>query len=197
MAIVYGPESAYAKEMTKFEARDSVLGPGLRPYVYREYPMMLHRAGVLPKGGIDIIEQETANSDRERQRLEQRGFRATPLEAVAVLEGTQLSHSELSAEREWEKRHRLSAKAVAEVEAHEEAAGSVHLPMIPETPIAPKHAIVTTDRLIMEQMEAQQAELEAQRAEIARLEAQVAAASQPAEKKLPGRKPKKAATAPA
>jgi len=189
--IVHGPESAYAKEMTKFEARDSVLGPGLRPYAYRDYPMMLHLAGVLPKGGITITEQEITNSDRERQRLEQRGFRATPLEAIAVLEGTQLSHSELSAEREWEKRHRLSARAVAEVEAHEEAAGSVHLPSIPETPIAAKGTLVTSDRLITEQLEAQQAELEAQRAEIARLEAQVAQATA---KKKPGRKPKKAST---
>lgn len=149
MGIVYSQESAYAKEMTKWEAKDGVLGPGLRPYVKREYPMMLHKAAVLPKGGIDIVSTAVVNTDRERQQLEHQGFRATPLDAIDALEAEQLEHATLAAEREHEKTHKLSPKARAEVTAAEDAAGSVHLPTIAETPVRrrgrPKHKAEETN----------------------------------------------------
>lgn len=134
MAIVHAPDSAYATEMTKWEAHGSTLGPGLRPYVKRDWPSMVHRAAQLTTGGIEIVEQQIVESEDQYDRLRSRGFRLTPLEAIAALEAFQKEAAALAAEREYEKRHGLSPQAVAEVNAVEEAAGATHLPTIAETP---------------------------------------------------------------
>ena len=101
------------------------------------------------KGGIDIVSTAVVNTDRERQQLEHQGFRATPLDAIDALEAEQLEHATLAAEREHEKTHKLSPKARAEVTAAEDAAGSVHLPTIAETPVRrrgrPKHKAEETN----------------------------------------------------
>jgi hypothetical protein len=196
VGVVHAPDSAFAKAMVQWEARDGVLGPAGRPYVKREYPMMLHKAAPLPAGGLDITETQIVYVERERTKYEAMGFRATPLEALAVLDQTQTEHATLAAERNFEVR-RMSAKAQAEVAAAEEAAGAVHLPTIPETPIGPRRMTVLTERDVQETLqrnadealEAQQAELVAQRAEIERLTAELAAKPKPRR----GR-PKKAAT---
>jgi hypothetical protein len=161
--VVHSPDSAYAKEITKWEAKDGTLGPGLRPYVHRPYPMMLHKAAALPSGGIEIIATEIVQTDDERAKVERMGFRATPLEAIEALKAEQLEHATLSAERNYEKLHKLSPRAVAEVEAKEEAAGAVHLPTIDETPHGLRGEHVTSDREI-----ALQAEVERLKAEIVR-----------------------------
>lgn len=135
MAIVHVPESAWAKEATKWEAQGSTMGPGLRPYVKRDYPMMVHRAAQLSKGGIDIVETQIVDDEAHRTRLDHQGFRATPLEAIEALMVQQAEHAALAAEREFEKRNRLSPRAAAEVTAVEDAAGAEHLPTIHETPV--------------------------------------------------------------
>ena len=134
MAIWHPPDSAYAAEMRKWEAAATELGPGLRPYVKREYPMMLHLAGVLPQGGIRIIDTRIVDDVDRRTLAEREGFRATPTEAIDALTVQQTEHATLAAEREWEKRHRMGPKARAEVEIVEDAAGAEHLPTIPEKP---------------------------------------------------------------
>ena len=153
MPLMYSPDSAFAKESVKWEAQHSDLGKGLRPYQHRQFPMMLHRAGNLPGGGLGIVETmvvghityrkdgladiPTGGTDDEPARLDAyaRGFRDDPREAVEVFEAAQLEAARLAAEREYEKKNKLSAKAVAEVEAVENVKGSTHLPTIPETPV--------------------------------------------------------------
>ena len=144
--IVHVPESAWALEATKWEAQGSTMGPGLRPYVKRDYPMMLHKAWQRPSGGIDILDTQIVDDEDHRTRLEANGYRATPLEAIDALVSQQAEFAKLAAEREFEKTYRLSARAAAEVALAEDAAGAQHLPTIPETPHGVRGVHVTSDR---------------------------------------------------
>ena len=189
MAIVHVPESAWAKEAIKWEAEGSIMGPGLRPYVKRDWPSWVYKAGQLPAGGLDIVDTRQIDQ-HEYDRLHANGYRLTPLEALEALNGQQLEFAKLSAEREWEKTHgRLSPRAIEEVRAVEDDAGAQHLPTIPETPHGLRGVHVTSDR----EMELQQAvRIEAEQrtllqAELEALKAQLAQATAP---KKRGRKPK-------
>ncbi len=175
MGLVHVPESAWAKEATKWEAQGSEMGPGLRPYVKRDWPSCVYKAGQLPQGGLEIVDTRQIDQ-HEYDRLHANGYRLTPLEALEVLEAQQTEFAKLSAEREWEKKHgRLSPRAIAEVTRAEDEAGAQHLPTIPETPHGLRGVPVTSDREL-----AMQAELEM-------LKAQLAQATAPRKR---GRKPK-------
>ena len=54
MSVLYPPETEYAKERVKWEAQNSELGPGKRPYVYREWPSRIYLAG-RPANGLGPI----------------------------------------------------------------------------------------------------------------------------------------------
>ena len=136
--ILHSPDSAYAKEMTKWEAQGSTMGPGLRPYVKRDFPMMMHKAGRLSGGGIGIIDTYIVD-EKQHPRYVQSGFRDTPLEAIEAYEAEQLEFAKLAAERNFEVR-RMGTHAQAEVATAEAAAGARHLPTIPETPIKPRRS---------------------------------------------------------
>lgn len=136
MGVLHSPDNAFSKESVKWEAQTSAMGPGLRPYVKRDYPMMLHLAGP-PKGGLgapEIIETIEVGSEREASAHESRGFKPTPLEALAHYDAQLTEFATLAAERNSEVR-RASERAKAEVEQAEAAAGAQHLPTIQETPI--------------------------------------------------------------
>jgi hypothetical protein len=64
-----------------------------------------------------------------------RGFHRGPTEAIAAIEAEQVEFAKLAAEREYDMKHRLSARAKAEVLAAEDAHGTEHLPAVPETNI--------------------------------------------------------------
>ena len=132
--ILHAPDSGYAQEMTKWEAQNSMMGPGLRPYLRRDYPMMMHRAETHLQGGRGIVETRIVADEHHRTLAEADGFRATPLEALEALEAQQTEFARLAAERAYEVR-RMRPRAQTEVLAAEEAAGAVHLPTIAETPI--------------------------------------------------------------
>ena len=134
MGILHSPDSAYAKEMTRWEAQGSTMGPGLRPYVKYDYPMMVHLAGSLPKGGVGILEQIIVEDDTRRTAARSVGYRDTPLEAIDAFNEQQLEYAKLAAERNFEVR-RMSAHAQREVVQAEADAGAQHLPTIPPTPI--------------------------------------------------------------
>lgn len=134
--VMHSPSSAYAKERVKWEAHPSILGQGLRPYVKRDFPMMLHLAGP-PEGGlgaITIIDTRTVGSAREADEWSGRGFRPTPQDALDFYEAQQLEFAKLAAEQNYDVKHKLSPAAGAEVEAAQQAV-SGHLPAVPETPI--------------------------------------------------------------
>jgi hypothetical protein len=135
--LLHSPQSNESKERVKWEAQWSSFGPGLRPYVKRDYPMMLYLAG-RPESGMGpdtIIEQEIVeDAGGQEDFLRSRGFRPTPLEALEAFQGQQLEFAKLAANLEYQKKNQLSPRAAAEVEAAQDASPT-HLPMVPETPI--------------------------------------------------------------
>lgn len=135
--MLHSPESPESQERVKFEAEYSPWGAPKRPYIHRDYPMMMHLAGP-PQGGmgaITIIESETVDGPGLHQdHLHSRGFRPTPLEALAHYEATQTEYMKLSGNLEYQKKNTLSERAAAEVTAAQNAHNG-HLPMVPETPI--------------------------------------------------------------
>lgn len=134
--VLHSPSSAYAKERVKWEANYSTLGPPGRPYVKREFPMVVYLGG-RPEGGLGadtVIAYETVGSEREFEQWRQRGYRETPNEAIDAYRAQENEFAHLNANLEYQKRHGLSEGAVAEVEAAQNAVTG-HLPMVPETPI--------------------------------------------------------------
>ena len=135
MAILFGPDSAYAAERRKWEAGYTEFGPGERPWSYQEYPVMLSKASRPPQGGPPTFDDRIAADANEERNWQSRGYVRGHDKALEALDAETLHAAQLAAEREFEKQHRLSAKARAEVERVEVAAGAQHLPVIPETPI--------------------------------------------------------------
>ncbi len=139
MSVLYPPETGYAKESVKWEAQGSLMGPGLRPYEFRPYPMRMYKAG-RPESGFGahvITEEREVASEVGESAAWHLGFRPTPLDAIALLDEERLEISKLAANLEHQKTHTLSPKAIAEVE-RAQAAHPGHLPSVPVTPIKPK-----------------------------------------------------------
>lgn len=136
MPVLYAPETPFAKERVKWEAQHSECGPPGRPYVRRDYPMMLHKAGRIASGSPDIVETAIAESEVQARNLKSRGFRETPLEALDLLHAEDARIAELAAERAFHET-RMSEKAQAEAAAVDAATGD-HVPVIPETPMPAK-----------------------------------------------------------
>jgi hypothetical protein len=134
--VIHPQSSNYARERVKWEANYTRLGPPGRPYVKRDFPMVVYLGG-RPEGGLGadtVIAYETVGSEREFEQWRQRGYRETPNEALAAFAAQELEFAKLNANLEHQKRHGLSEGAVAEVEAAQNAVTG-HLPMVPETPI--------------------------------------------------------------
>jgi hypothetical protein len=138
--ILHSPESSYAKERRKWEAHPSEIGPGERPWVFREYPMMMYRA--LSPSTTAPMEQAIAADEQEGASFHGRGFRPTPLAAIEAHEAQALEFATLAAEREHEIKYKLSEKAGAEVRAAE-ADYSGHMPSVPMTPLPPKSGLAS------------------------------------------------------
>jgi hypothetical protein len=144
VAVIYPPETEYAKERVKWESQGSEMGPGKRPYVFRPYPAMIYKAG-RPANGLGahcIVESVIVESEHEfENNYRPSGFRATPLEAIEYVEAQQLEFSRLAAGINAEQKYKLSDKASAEVDQARAAhVGEIsgHMPMVPETPIKPR-----------------------------------------------------------
>lgn len=139
MSVLYPPDTPYAKEMVKHEAQGSTMGPGLRPYEYRRYPLMMHKAG-RPENHLGkhvIVETCEVDSEHAEDTKRHEGFRPTPLEAIDLLVAESVEIAKLAASLDYEKKNKLSPKAVAEVEAAQQAHHG-HLPSVPVTPIKPR-----------------------------------------------------------
>lgn len=140
MSVLHAPDTPYAKERVKYEAQGTEMGPGLRPYVYREFPLMMHKAGK-PEGGLGahtIVESRIVESETQASQLFHEGFRRTPLDALQYLEDQRLEFAKLDAELNYEQKNKVSERASAEIDAARAAhTGDVshHLPAVPVTPI--------------------------------------------------------------
>ncbi len=141
--VMQTPSSNYSKERVKFEAYPSQFGLSAgRPYVHREFPMMVYLGG-RPEGGLGadtVIAYETVGSEREYEQWRQRGYRPTPNEAIQAFSSQENEFAHLNANLEYQKRHGLSEKAIAEVDAAQNAVTG-HLPMVPETPIVRRQPV--------------------------------------------------------
>lgn len=134
--VMHSPSSNYAKERVKWESHHTNLGAPGRPYVKRDYPMMVFLGG-RPEGGLGadtVIAYETVGSEREYEAWRQRGYRPSPNEAIEAYKAQENEFANLAANLEHQKKHTLSPAAAAEVTAAQDAV-SGHLPMVPETPI--------------------------------------------------------------
>lgn len=134
MPVEHGTASRYAQEMRRWNAHHSEFGPPGKPYVFQEWPKMVYRAERV-NGVIKIVETKQVHDEDGELKERGKGFRFSQEDALDLVRNEQLVHGTLAAEREWEIQHgRLSANAVEEVRAVEEAAGAVHVPVIPEGP---------------------------------------------------------------
>ena len=134
MPVEHGTASRYAQEMRRWNAHHSEFGPPGKPYVFQEWPKLVYRAERVD-GQIKIVETRKVGDEDEELKANGLGFRFSQQDALDLISKEQTVHGRLAAEREWEIRHgRLSDNAVEEVRAVEEAAGAVHVPVIPEGP---------------------------------------------------------------
>lgn len=143
MSVLHVPETREAAERRKWEASPfTPWGAGERPYVYRDYPLMMHKAGRPvdaegnPKlGAIVIRETVTVDTEDQERRRNQDGFHRNPAEAVLMFEKTFTEHAKLAAELNHEQINKLGHLASAELDAARAAHADYHMPAVPTTPI--------------------------------------------------------------
>jgi hypothetical protein len=134
LAVLHSPESDYAKEMRKHESQHTQFGPGERPYVYREFPCRMYKAGRDAAGRPSIVDAQDAHSEAEVRNFESRGFVAGGQgKAIDALHAGDTEIAKLAANRAAQERT-MSPAAQREAAAHDDATDE-HVPVIPETPI--------------------------------------------------------------
>lgn len=136
MAVQYPKDSEHAKEVVKWEAEYTDFGKPGRPYVRRDFPMMLHKAGRRDGVTPDILETKQVDDEARAEDARHEGFYQTPLEALDAFHAQELEIAKLAAERH-ENERRMSRQAQAEGKAADEADGA-HVASVPVTPIKPK-----------------------------------------------------------
>jgi len=139
VGVVYSAESAYQKELNKWE----------KPWRWEPYPTMMYQAVELPDGRIlahdprqaedaesfNRTRQLIANSEEEHTRLLEKGYRDTPDEAVELLKSRKRDESTAEAERFYAEA-RMSEKAQAEAKRRDaEVSDGSHVPELPPEPV--------------------------------------------------------------
>lgn len=129
--VVIGPQTAYAKELVKWEANHTQYGAPGRPYVYRDYPHMMYKPTRSLRDGSVRMDGQIADDESQRERLERQGFVfGGQGEAMQALERQEFEYAELAANRVIPEQ-RMSDKARAEAAAVDDATIR-HLPSINE-----------------------------------------------------------------
>ncbi len=135
MGVVFTQESAYAKEMRKWESYPTEFGKGEKPFRMQEFPKALYKLIHVSGKGLEIESSVTVMDADEERKQRAKGFAMLP-EAQERAERQQTEFAKLAAEREYEIAHgRISEKATKEVRQAEAEHGAMHLPAVPETPI--------------------------------------------------------------
>lgn len=132
MSVMHPPDSEFAKEMIKWEAQGSTMGPGLRPYQRHAFPAWVYRAK-REDGKIVFEDPLWVESQVQASNAYSRGYHPDPEAASKGLQATELEIAKQAANRAHHEQ-RMSPKARAEVAAVEEET-SGHLASMPETPI--------------------------------------------------------------
>lgn len=142
MGIHHSPQSAFVKEMAKWEHRPVMIGDtmimpipvdqgGKANAPFQPFPKMLYRAE-RADGGPQISGTLIVHSDTEEKRERERGWCEGPDAAIAAVKAEDLEFATLAANRAFQER-RMSDHARAEAAAVDEATAQ-HVPVIPETP---------------------------------------------------------------
>jgi len=148
--IRYSPASAHSKEMAKWETRplpdgsvtqsmiDSARRAGVHQgaFEHREYPKAMYRAEQTPTG-IKLVDlSQSASSEVEERNLKSRGYRASSLEAIALVEEQNQDAAVAAANRAFHDR-RMSEQAREEADAIDSRTAR-HLGEIPAERLPPK-----------------------------------------------------------
>lgn len=134
MSVLHSPDSAYAKEMAKWESVPTRHCPEpLRPYQFYPFPAMFYRAERPPMGGQPVFEEMVVEDELQAGNMRSRGWGSGQAEAVQMLEQREHALSVAAAERAYSEKG-MSEKARAEAEAYDQSTAS-HVGEIPETPI--------------------------------------------------------------
>lgn len=140
MGIQHSQESAYVKEMQKWEARPVMIGStmimpisqsegGKAGQGFEPYPKMLFRA-VRADGGPRIAGQLVVDSEREEKYQKTLGWHDGQKEAIQAIRDEDTEFARLAANRAHNERL-MSDKAKAEARAIDESTIQ-HQPTIPE-----------------------------------------------------------------
>lgn len=136
MSVAYSPDSAYAKEMVKWESQHTQYGPPLRPYEFREFPKRLYKAIRPLAGGTVTFDGRDAGDENEERNLLSRGYRCGQDTALAALDKADFAVAEATANRHYHDA-RMGEQARREAEAADNATAA-HVPVIPEKARKPR-----------------------------------------------------------
>ena len=142
--------SAYAEELTKWEAHYTEFGPPGRPYddLVREgkinpnYPTMMYQAKRPAAGGPPTFDKQEAATETDRTRLESIGYVwGGPAAALAALEQLEEVMATAAAERAYADR-KMSDRARIEADA-KDSQTIKHLGEIPSDPLPAKNPVIS------------------------------------------------------
>jgi hypothetical protein len=140
MGIQHAQQSAYVKEMQKWESRPVMIGDtmimplpasqgGRADLPHQQYPRMLYRA-VRANGGPQIAGHITVESEREQAYQESHGWHDGQEKAIKAIHDEDLEFARLAANRAHQEKN-MSPNAKAEAAAIDESTIQ-HQPVIPE-----------------------------------------------------------------
>lgn len=137
MPVIHAPESAYAKEMARWEAHYTQYGPPGRPWGSPngpggEFPKMIYKATRQPDG-TRVLDNFIVQNLDEQRNMESRGYHDGQQLALDALDREHTEHGKLAAELNAEAR-KMSPQAAQEIAAAQEAHGLRHMPTMPEAP---------------------------------------------------------------
>lgn len=139
------PQSAEGIERRKWEQHYGPLGAPGNPYVFREYPKTLYKAGRPNKSNVEITGSITAKDAREEAVLKGQGWAVSQEAAIQAVHEQHREFATLAAERHYHEQF-MSEAAQREAAAVDRETVQ-HVPVIPETPIKrrgrPKNAEAT------------------------------------------------------
>ncbi len=145
MGIMHPRESAYVKEMAKWEMRDVMVGDTFIQAVpreqggrkddgiHREYPKGLYKASRPNDTNIEVTDYLTVADESEERLQKGQGWRPTHQEAIALVMARDQEMAVIAANRNFNDRG-MSQNALAESRAVE-SQSSEHLGEIPRKAI--------------------------------------------------------------
>lgn len=143
MAVYHPPETAYGKEIWKWDHSVTEQNPhsgefGMRPDSFQEFPKRLYKAGRNHAGVPVIVDAHDVENEQQEANMRSRGYYFGQDKALEALHAADQEMSVLAANRAFTDR-RMTPQAQAEAQAVDEST-STHLAEIPAAPIKRRQA---------------------------------------------------------